>query len=176
MTVNKEIIETGRFLFNITESLKPFAQSRGVELSLKATRALPRLFSDRNKTTQVLVNLISNGIKHTDPGGSVTIDVPGMQKRGEETLLMISVRDTGRGIAPEDQKKIFEKFTQTGGAGGTSIKGSGPGLTMTKALVDLHGGTIDVKSEPGAGSVFTVSLPMLPEDSTCLDKTDDTHG
>jgi signal transduction histidine kinase len=101
------------------------------------------------------LNLLSNAVKFTTAGGA--IDVRG-RERGE--FLEISVTDTGSGIAKEDQLRVFDAFYQTELAAQGSSKGTGLGLAITKQLVELHGGTIQLASNPGEGSSFTVSFPI----------------
>lgn len=166
--LRQEMIEAGPLLKDILMSLKPLADSRGLSLALEAPAALPRVFVDRDRITQVLVNLLSNAIKFTPPGGRVSVHVSGVARSGVNTLLEVAVKDTGRGIDKSDIGKIFEKFVQVGETNNAVIKGTGLGLTITKAIVELHGGSIRVESEPGKGSVFTVGLPMLPEDAVFI--------
>jgi signal transduction histidine kinase len=102
---------------------------------------------------QILYNLLSNAVKFTPDGGNVDVSV--RRQNGE---IEIEVRDTGIGIAPEDQTRIFEEFRQVGRE--RSREGTGLGLTLTKRFVELHGGRIWVRSEPGKGSTFGFSLPI----------------
>jgi signal transduction histidine kinase len=121
-------------------------------LSLKAGAGL-RVRGDARKLRQVLVNLISNAVKFTPEGGRVTITtkaVPGVDR------LEIAVTDTGIGISPEDQARLFRPFSRVGSE---QFEGTGLGLVITRRLVELHGGTIAVSSLPGQGSTFTVQLP-----------------
>lgn len=168
LKLRQEIIETGVLLKEIAATLKPLSDAKGVTLTLDAPHALPRLFADRDRVTQVFVNLLSNAIKFTGSGGSVTLAIAGASTSGTNAFLEIAVRDTGRGIEKDDIGKIFEKFVQVGAGNNSLMRGTGLGLTITKAIVELHGGTVCVESEPGRGSVFTVSLPMLPEDTVFL--------
>jgi signal transduction histidine kinase len=102
---------------------------------------------------QILYNLLSNAVKFTPDGGSVDVAV-----RRQDGQLEIEVRDTGIGIAPEDQTRIFEEFRQVGRE--RSREGTGLGLTLTKRFVELHGGRIWVRSEPGRGSTFGFAIPV----------------
>ena len=100
-----------------------------------------------------MFNLLSNAVKFTPAGGSV--EVSSAQRNGE---VLVSVADTGPGIAPEDQERIFEEFQQTD-LGAEQREGTGLGLALSKRLVELHGGRIWVDSELGKGSTFTFTLP-----------------
>jgi signal transduction histidine kinase len=101
-----------------------------------------------------VLNLLSNAIKFTPEGGR--IEVAAMPKNG---FVEVSVRDTGVGIAPDDQEAVFEEFRQVGTAD-KKVEGTGLGLTLCRKFVELHGGTIWVKSELGKGSTFTFTIPV----------------
>jgi signal transduction histidine kinase len=116
---------------------------------------LGELVADERKVKQVLLNLLSNAVKFTPEGGR--IDVTAIARDGH---VEISVSDTGVGIAPQDQEAIFEEFRQAGGDSTGRREGTGLGLTLARKFVELHGGTIGVKSELGKGSTFTFSLPV----------------
>ena len=109
---------------------------------------------DERKIKQILLNLLSNAVKFTPEGGRIAINAKQVEKAVE-----ISVSDTGIGIAPEDQPKIFEEFRQVGSDYSHKVEGTGLGLTLAKKFVELHGGRIWVQSEPGHGSTFTFTLP-----------------
>ncbi len=102
---------------------------------------------------QILYNLLSNAVKFTPDGGRVDVGV-----RAENGDVRVEVRDTGIGVAPEDQQEIFEEFRQVGRE--RSREGTGLGLTLTKRFVELHGGRIWLDSTPGKGSTFTFTLPL----------------
>ncbi|MFF5293339.1 sensor histidine kinase [Paractinoplanes globisporus] len=114
--------------------------------------------ADRVRFRQIVENLLSNAIKFTEPGGSVTVST---HQAGHE--VYVSVADTGVGIAPEDQDRVFEEFQQVGDPD-RQRAGTGLGLALTKRLVEAHGGEITLVSAPGEGSVFTVRLPAAPVD------------
>ncbi|MDO8587262.1 MAG: ATP-binding protein [Armatimonadota bacterium] len=109
---------------------------------------------DPDAICQVVVNLVQNGINYTDTGGKVTISA---QK--SEGPALISVADTGIGISKADRERIFERFYRVDKARSRETGGTGLGLSIAKHLVELHGGSLSVESEPGKGSVFTISLP-----------------
>ncbi len=114
------------------------------------------ILADRDKISQVLINLISNGLKFTPEGGEVGITVSSVQNRVE-----IRVKDTGCGIAPEDLPLIFERFYRADKSRSRLTGGSGIGLTIVKTLVEAHHGTVKVKSEFGVGTEFLISLPRI---------------
>ena len=112
---------------------------------------------DERKLKQVILNLLSNAVKFTPDGGSVTLEA---RRVGDEA--QVSVRDTGIGIAEEEQDRIFEAFQRGGRAARTSTEGTGLGLTLSKRIVDLHGGRLWMESELGVGSTFSFAIPLLP--------------
>jgi signal transduction histidine kinase len=104
---------------------------------------------------QVFTNLISNAIKYT-PKGSVSV-----QAEEKDFAVMVRVRDTGVGLSAEEQARLFDKFYRTRSGVDSGETGNGLGLAIVRGLVEAHGGTIRVESEPGRGSVFTVTLPTV---------------
>jgi len=120
-----------------------------------ALEAMPAEWSaDERKFKQVLINLLSNAVKFTPPGGEITVEA-----REEGGALALRVTDTGVGIAPEDQEAIFHEFHQIRAPGVAKQEGTGLGLALSRRLVELHGGTLMVASEPGRGSRFTARFP-----------------
>ena len=109
---------------------------------------------------QVLLNLLSNAVKFTQ-SGSVMLRVRSLMQGEQRVLLCLDVLDTGIGIAPEQQMRIFEPFTQADSSTTRRFGGSGLGLSIVRRLVDMMGGTLTVESQPGSGSTFSVKLPFL---------------
>ena len=120
---------------------------------------LPTIEADRDRLIQVVINLLSNAVKFTDQG-SVTCQV-----RQEQGAIVLRVIDTGMGIAPEDQPKVFEKFKQVGDTLTDKPQGTGLGLPICKQIVEHHNGRIWVESNPSGGSTFAFSLPVLERQS-----------
>ncbi len=118
---------------------------------------------DAERLAQVFDNLFSNAVKYTPAGGRVT---GGARRGGDEAVVWVS--DTGRGIERAELDEIFTKFFRSASVQGEAIPGVGLGLAITKTIVDAHGGTIEVQSEPGRGSTFTVRLPLSVESSVAL--------
>jgi signal transduction histidine kinase len=112
--------------------------------------------ADDTRLKQVLLNLISNAIKYNKPNGEVTIEI---KKSEHSPFVLIGVRDTGIGISSQKMSKLFEPFNRLG-AENTNIEGVGIGLSITKKIVELMGGHIDVETEEGKGSVFWVEIPV----------------
>jgi signal transduction histidine kinase len=136
------------------EEMRPEAQRKHIELALSAA-GLPHVAADPARITQLLGNLLSNAVKFTPDGGRVEVR---LRKDGDQ--LELAVADTGVGIPAADLERIFERFYRTAIARRQAIQGTGLGLTITKAIVEAHHGTIAVDSEEGRGSTFTVRLPL----------------
>jgi signal transduction histidine kinase/putative methionine-R-sulfoxide reductase with GAF domain len=143
-------------LQNAMTLVRERAQRHGIALSLQIDPAVRELRADERKFKQILVNLLSNAVKFTPDGGRVAL-----RARPVESGLEISVSDTGIGIAPEDQEKVFEEFRQVGGDYKTKQEGTGLGLALARRFVELHGGVIGVQSELGKGATFTFTIPWV---------------
>jgi signal transduction histidine kinase len=130
------------------------AARRGIGLETRLDPGLGDIGADELKLKQILLNLLSNAVKFTPEGGGITIGA-----RRAAGLVEVSVSDTGIGIPPDQHEAIFEEFRQVKGNGLPRAEGTGIGLALTRKLVELHGGTIRVESEPGKGSTFTICLP-----------------
>jgi signal transduction histidine kinase len=130
------------------------AQAKGLELATDVADDLPKGLGDERRLTQVVLNIVSNAIKFTEKG-SVTISAS-----TASGMFEIAITDTGPGIAPEDQARIFEAFQQVDNSNTRKKGGTGLGLSISKRLVEMHGGTMTVASELGIGSTFFVRLPI----------------
>jgi signal transduction histidine kinase len=130
------------------------AHRRGIALQRVVDERVQMINADERKVKQVLLNLLSNGLKFTPEGGQITVRVDLRDGEAE-----ISVTDTGVGIAPEDKDAVFEEFRQVG-APARKVEGTGLGLAISRKFIELHGGRIWVTSEVGTGSTFTFTLPL----------------
>jgi two-component system, NtrC family, sensor kinase len=130
------------------------ATKHGINLDVTVDERLGEFMGDERKIKQVLLNLLSNAVKFTPEGGRI-----GINARQADGSVEISVSDTGIGISPDDQARIFEEFRQVGGDYAHKREGTGLGLTLAKKFVELHGGKIWVESEVGKGSTFSFTLP-----------------
>ena len=160
-------IEAGRMELELTDFDLPTAldnalmlvreraQRRSLTLLKEVNTGVGQIQGDERKIRQVVLNLLSNAIKFTPEGGRV--EVMAALKDGS---VEVSVSDTGIGIAPEDQERVFEEFRQVGTAE-KKAEGTGLGLTLCRKFVELHGGRIWVKSQFGQGSVFTFTIPAI---------------
>jgi signal transduction histidine kinase len=133
------------------------ASRHGIALNLAVDDGLGEIVADERKVRQILLNLVSNAVKFTPDGGRVEVTAVPVGEAVE-----IAVKDTGIGIAPEDQAAVFEEFRQVGGHHTQKREGTGLGLALAKRFVELHGGTIGVQSTVGQGSTFTFTLPVRP--------------
>jgi signal transduction histidine kinase len=133
--------------------LRPLRVHEGVTLVFEEPAGLPELHTDERKLSQILRNLISNALKFTHQGEVRVSAAP-----GPRDTVVFSVRDTGVGIAPEDQERIFEEFVQVEGPHQQGVKGTGLGLPLSRRLAELLGGSLTVRSQPGQGSTFYAAV------------------
>ena len=134
--------------------LRPLLLNQSVALVFENTEGLPALYTDEGKVSQILRNLISNGLKFTEHG---EVRTSARMDGGE--IIVFEVADTGIGIPEEDLPRIFEEFTQLEHRLQRRVRGTGLGLPLSKRLAELLGGTLSVTSEPGVGSTFSVKIP-----------------
>jgi PAS domain S-box-containing protein len=130
-------------------------EEKQVSVQLELAEALPLCHGDREQLQRAFTNLFANAVQHSASGGSISI-----HSRSHGNWFVIAIRDNGVGIEPDIQSRIFERFFRKDEAHTTA--GMGLGLPMTRAIVEAHGGTIEVQSTPGQGSTFTVRLPRRP--------------
>ena len=159
-------VEAGRMELEVTPFFLPDAienalllvreraSRHGIKLDRAVDDRLGDFTGDERKVKQILVNLLTNAVKFTPEGGQIRVEA-----RLDDRAIIVSVTDTGIGIAKEDQEAIFEEFRQAGGNYAHKREGTGLGLTLTKRFVEMHGGKIWVESEVGKGSTFTFTLP-----------------
>lgn len=153
MTIAPERLDPAAVATQVVDELRPLAQGKELVLAAPAPGSAPPIETDARLLRLVLLNLVQNGIKFTDRGSvSVSIAAEGGEHR-------LSVRDTGRGIALEDQARIFEPFEQLETIARKHTPGIGLGLALVREMVGALGGRISLDSRPGTGSTFTVSLP-----------------
>jgi signal transduction histidine kinase len=138
-------------------ALRPLLTSASVELNFDFADDIPELVTDEGKVTQILRNLISNALKFTE-NGEVRASA---QYESESGFVVFRVRDTGIGIAPQDQERIFEEFAQVDTRLQKKTKGTGLGLPLSRSLAELIGGFVKVESVLGQGSVFTLTIPAV---------------
>lgn len=154
MTLHREPMLLSDAVKETVRRLLPLANGRGQEIEVKISDAC-EIYADSLKIQQVIYNIIENGIKYTPDGGRISVH---LFREGRDAVLQIS--DTGVGIPPEDVPHIFDRFYRVDKARSRDTGGTGLGLSIVQQIVRLHAGSIDVHSELGVGTTFTVELPM----------------
>jgi heavy metal sensor kinase len=152
LSMEYELLELSELVRRVSAGLEPSFRQKGVLFQIEGGEVW--LSADRGKLTQVLLNLLSNALKFTPEGGTITVSM-----NETEQTAAFTVSDTGDGIAPEDLPYIFERFYRADPSRSRATGGSGIGLSIVEAIVKAHGGTVSVSSVPGEGSAFTVTLP-----------------
>jgi len=137
------------------ESMQPMCQAKQQQLAVQVAATLPPVQGDANRIIQILTNFISNACKYTPEQGSISVVA-----RLAEGETVVEVRDTGIGLSAADQQQLFSKFFRADNSTTRQVGGTGLGLWITRSLVELHGGRIEVESSPGKGSTFRFTLPL----------------
>ena len=151
----KQLLDLTPVLREAAEMLEPRAREQWLDFYLELAPELPPVLADPASLKDVAVNLISNAIRYTPEGGSITV-----RSGSEGGHVFFEVQDTGFGIPPEDQDRIFDRFYRVKSERTRHIAGTGLGLPIVKAIVEDHRGTVEVSSEPDRGSTFRVRLPV----------------
>jgi len=160
MRLLKEPLDVAQPVQQAVEGVQPLVRERGLTLSVSLPPLPVQVEADPTRLQQVVGNLLSNAAKYTDPGGTILLTA-----RQEGTELVLRVRDTGIGIAPDMLPMIFDLFVQAERRLDRSQGGLGIGLTLVRRLVEMHGGSVTAHSEgPGKGSEFVVRLPTLSDE------------
>ena len=154
LTLRLEEYSIESIVQSVISATGSLASTKGLQVKLNMPEQLPMGRGDERRLTQVLLNLVSNAIKFTDSG---FVEVGVKAANGE---FNICVKDTGPGIAPEDQSKVFEEFQQVDNSSTRKKGGTGLGLSISRRLVNMHGGHIDLDSAIGVGSTFNVVIPV----------------
>lgn len=154
--LRKERVDPIQIIQQACDTTLSLREKRRHRLTLKLPQQPVQIMADPTRLEQILANLLNNAAKYTDPGGEITL---ACESEGPD--LTICVKDTGQGLTPEELSTIFELFVQVKHHSEQAQGGLGIGLTLVKSLVELHGGTVDARSEgPGMGASFTVRLPL----------------
>ena len=151
---------------NITLSVADYIENKGMSLIFDTDVEEKIIACDPEKIERIILNLLSNAVKFTPCGGNIIVNI-------EDNIdnICIRVKDTGRGIPAEKLDSIFERFVQVDKSLARDHEGSGIGLSLVKALVELHGGTISVKSKEGNGTEFIIYIPCKLVESEASDKS-----
>ena len=152
-TLNKHTLKINSLVRQVVQRLQAQSDKKGLTLSVDIEPAAPDLVIDQYRIEQVLVNLVYNAIKFTDPGGVITISV-----KTRDNEIMVSVSDTGIGIPREELPRVFERFYKVNKA--RDDEGVGLGLAISRHIITSHGGKIWAESEEGKGSTFFFTLPL----------------
>jgi signal transduction histidine kinase len=157
LTLSLEDYSIADVVQNVVTAVEPLASEKSLALKVELPSDLPTAHGDQRRLTQVLLNLVGNAIKFTDTG---EVAIEAAASNGAYTL---AVRDTGPGIDPADQSKIFEEFQQADSSSTKTKSGTGLGLSISRRIVAMHGGRIWVQSAPGRGSTFFLEVPFNVE-------------
>jgi signal transduction histidine kinase/CheY-like chemotaxis protein len=156
MTLEPMAFNVAEWLKEIQATITPLVKKKSQALSVEIADDLPPLTADRFRIKQVLLNLLSNANKFTPEGGRITLSC----RLADPVTVLFSIADTGIGIKAQDQEIIFQEFRRADDSAVREITGTGLGLTISKRLVELHGGRIWVESEYGHGATFSLLLPL----------------
>lgn len=183
LEIHTETIDLRPFVLDVASEIESLVSEKSLSLSLVMGAALPRIRTDPTHLRQILVNLLGNAVKYTNEGGiiirtrlvdSLPDSGPANTERSYASTPWIGIQviDTGIGIAPADQTRIFEEFEQidAGPRGNSAERGTGLGLAISRRLAALIGGMVELESELGKGSTFTLWLPVDPADLTVASK------
>jgi len=154
LELHEEVVDFGALAESCARLLKGQMDAKSVAFTSDVPSELPRLLVDELKLKQIVINLLSNAVKFT-PAGKICLEARVEGRHG----FVIAIADTGIGIAPEEMAHVFTPFTQLKANVSRPIPGTGLGLPLTKALVELHGGSLIVDSTVGAGTTVTVTFP-----------------
>ena len=153
------IVETAENLVNLSQ---PMVKEKNIDFSFRINHMMHEyLYADQLRLNQIYINILSNAIKYTEPGGRVSVDLreENSEKKGCVRLIYI-VADTGMGMSPEFMKKMYQPFSRQMDSRVNSIQGTGLGLAITRQMVELMNGTIECQSEVGKGTTFTITLDI----------------
>ncbi len=161
LSLNAGAVDLNTIARDVAETFRPLTEKHPLRLDLDPE--LRVIKGHRDRLAQAVTNLLSNAVKYSPNGGPIKIIT-----RNDDDRVILSIDDAGIGIGPDDLARIFERFerVETGNAG--RIGGTGLGLSIVKEILTLHGGQVWVESDPGAGSVFSISLPALSSESSTL--------
>ena len=169
-SLNSDKVDVSEVINNISEIVLVQTKSKKQSFEIKTKGNIPPyIYADKLRLTQILLNLLSNAVKYTEKNGTISLTVEGYGNNGQTSHLRFIVSDNGQGMSREFIEKIFKPFSRETNSMTNKIQGTGLGMSITKSIIDLMGGTIDIQSELGKGSVFTVDLIF----SVPLDENDD---
>lgn len=171
-TARAEPLDVVALVTKVGQTFQQSAIEHGLTLTVTAPASARTIIGDRSLVEQVIENLVSNAIKYTPSGGRVDLTLASHPDR----CTRVEVRDTGIGIPPEDQAKLFTEFFRARNARALDVIGTGLGLTLVKEVVERMGGRVSVVSELGKGSTFVVQLPPAPDGVVCAEEPPRSHA
>ncbi len=167
VVLNYERFALDDVVSSVEAIIQPMAKGRGQEFHVEVTGIrYEYLMGDETRLNQILINLLSNAVKYTQEGGKIWFRIIGLAQRSSQyERIRIEVEDNGYGMTPEYLKTIFDAFTRAENSTTNKVQGTGLGMAITKSIVEMMGGTIEVSSEVGRGSLFRVELELrIPEE------------
>ncbi len=177
-----ETFDVAKALSEVRSIVKTLANKKSINLEFSIDENLVPLFADEKKFKQIMFNLLSNAIKFTPDGGNVSVTAALQSLKGADSkpvaqFLRVAVADTGIGIKPQDQERIFREFEQVDSSHGRQQQGTGLGLALTQKFVEMHGGRIWVTSEGvgGKGSTFIFTIPIAKTEADSAPSAEDLH-
>ncbi len=178
MTLNTGEFELADLVGSVDAVIRPQAQAKGQSLEVEvANLRCETLLGDETRISQVLLNLLSNAVKYTQEGGHIWLRILGQEQHSPQFQnLLISVRDDGCGMTPEFCRSIFDAFSRAENSVTNKVQGTGLGMAITKSIVEMMGGSIQVESRPGKGSEFTVRLELRIPDQRADQSFWEHHG
>jgi two-component system, NarL family, sensor histidine kinase BarA len=159
-------VDAGQVMRDAVATVLPLARKKGLKVGCEPPK-IPRIQADRDKLRQCLVNLCSNAVKFTPPGGQITVSAEAMPGG----RIALHVADNGIGISDEHLERVFDVFYQVDGSSTREYGGAGLGLAIVRSFVEAHGGMVKVRSRTNEGSVFTILLPAVPPAPPALTPT-----
>jgi two-component system OmpR family sensor kinase/two-component system sensor histidine kinase BaeS len=163
LPLDLKVMALGPALGHAVESFRPAADGKQIDLGIKVESGLPPALADPQRIEQVLVNLLSNALRYTPAGGMIELSASRARgaANGAAALLLVRVKDSGPGVAPEAMAAVFERFYRADRGRGREEDGGGTGLglAVARSIVEAHGGQIGVESRPGEGATFWFTLP-----------------
>ena len=172
LRLNRDLIHVPEIVANAIEELELIAKDNEISIKVEIASDFPQIYADAVRIQQVLRNLLNNALRFTPPDGCVTISArvnnhpietaaaESIEPNEVQQQIEVQIRDTGYGIAPEYQERIFDRFYQIPIENAGRVSGQGLGLTIVKLIVELHGGRVSVESMPSVGSTFKFTLPL----------------
>ena len=172
LDLNYEEIFVPKALKKCMTIISDRAEKGQVKLETNIEKGVPTLIADRLRFIQVVLNILSNAVKFTPVDGTVSLCAGAIEEEGVETHIAVSISDTGIGMSQDDIEKAFQSFGQVDSGLNRKYEGTGLGLPLTRKLVELHHGHINVESELGVGTTVTITMPLIPPIDAFKDMTE----